>query len=1151
MTTVESHPDPSHFFVAGGTLHHSSPSYIKRPADNELLNLILAGKFCYTLTARQMGKSSLMVRTAQTLQALDIQTAIIDLTKIGTDVGVEQWYLGLITRLKVQLRLDVDPEKWWAERINFSAVQRFNDFLHDVVLVQCRNKVVIFVDEIDTTLNLTFSDDFFAMIRSTYNARATDPIYERLIFVLLGVATPADLIKNRNRTPFNIGEGIRLPDFTFADAALLKEGLQFAYPDEANTIFERIFYWTNGHPYLTQKLCLTAIEKNQTGWSETAVDDLVEKLFLSEEARKETNLQFVSDSIITNSQRRQLLGLYHQVYRGKIVPENERSPLQNRLKLFGLVGANKGNLVVRNEIYRQVFDRNWIKTNTPGDWTRRLMIAALGLIILLLLIIYRQRQEAIRAEAQVSIDNFRNTTSADVRVTSLAKLFELPGFEDEAFQLFFEELSREEQLAIFALDNPATVASQLITTIRRLYTRVPVYIDLESHPLEESLLYAMGQVLRKLDDPVGNGLATEIEQWLAGRAQFGQKAYEPAINLYNVAIGLNDQHPGTYFDRGLVYAAQEQMDMALADFETVINLDREWEPLVKRVIEGNSKLYSAFWAGRQTYSGLAAVLVTATVTPQPTATPLIPFIVVSPDCVMGVETAEITVQGSNWTAQAEVVLLWQDEVLIRVTADSDGFFVQKVMLTAISDGEQRILAVIGNLAQPRFSTSDTFQVPCLTNTPAAVSQVPSTPIALPPPPTIPPSSIRPSPTATFVSTATPFPTSMPTIANTEPPPTAGYTPTPTSSHTPTLTPTATPLPTPFPTDTPVIPTNPPMPTNTATATLTASPTITPTSLPAPSIILLPACGMPVADPGQVVFNIYFMNWPTNESLTLLWEGNQILFWQAGQHTGTFTQTYSPVVPQKDAAYTVTALSGGGATDSKLFTVPCLGPDLLTIGPPQLISTPPIVAYQPVQFSILIANAGGTNVNVPFAVDIYLDPDPSTVLSTTILIEESDGYSFVSFIAGGETRLITVTAYQGFANPTPHVVYGFVDSSEQVVETDETNNITALTGIQVTPAATPTPPATPGGGMISGSAFILGNLQAQVFVRLINESNGQTIAITTTDQGGYYSFSGVPAGTTYTVAGCITIDGETWSGWLSGIVPPNTTADIILIQQPCS
>jgi len=264
--------DASDFFVAGGTLHPDSPSYVARGSDEELYNLARSGEFCYVLTARQMGKSSLMIRTARRLLIAGVNSVIIDLTKIGIEVTVDQWYLGLLTQLKRKLKLAVDLDEWWQAHTNLGYVQRFSDFLHDIVLQEIEGQVVVFMDEIDTTLNLSFSDDFFAAIRFIYNARATDAAFQRLTFVLLGVATPQDLIKDRSRTPFNIGQGIDLTDFSRHDARVLQQGLMAAYPVEGRAIFDRIFYWTHGHPYLTQKLCLTVAEMNGETWTDDRVD---------------------------------------------------------------------------------------------------------------------------------------------------------------------------------------------------------------------------------------------------------------------------------------------------------------------------------------------------------------------------------------------------------------------------------------------------------------------------------------------------------------------------------------------------------------------------------------------------------------------------------------------------------------------------------------------------------------------------------------------------------------------------------------------------------------------------------------------------------------------------------------------------------------
>src|SRR5688500_5042836 len=82
---VEINSTPADFFVAGGTVHSDSGSYVTRPADHELFQQILAGQYCYILTPRQMGKSSLMVRTIQRLQREGIKTVKIDLQGVGTE----------------------------------------------------------------------------------------------------------------------------------------------------------------------------------------------------------------------------------------------------------------------------------------------------------------------------------------------------------------------------------------------------------------------------------------------------------------------------------------------------------------------------------------------------------------------------------------------------------------------------------------------------------------------------------------------------------------------------------------------------------------------------------------------------------------------------------------------------------------------------------------------------------------------------------------------------------------------------------------------------------------------------------------------------------------------------------------------------------
>ena len=164
----------STFYVIGGTLRHDAPSYVERQADKDLLEGLLQAEFCYVLTSRQMGKSSLMVRTATKLREQGVAVVVLDLTAIGQNLTPEQWYDGVMMRVGRELQLENELEEF-CETSRLSPVQRAFTALRDVVLRNRNSPVVIFVDEIDTVRSLPFStDEFFAAIRECYNRRSED-----------------------------------------------------------------------------------------------------------------------------------------------------------------------------------------------------------------------------------------------------------------------------------------------------------------------------------------------------------------------------------------------------------------------------------------------------------------------------------------------------------------------------------------------------------------------------------------------------------------------------------------------------------------------------------------------------------------------------------------------------------------------------------------------------------------------------------------------------------------------------------------------------------------------------------------------------------------------------------------------------------------
>ncbi|MBL7064030.1 MAG: AAA-like domain-containing protein [Anaerolineae bacterium] len=340
----------SRIFQAGGAIPPDSPTYVEREADSLVLDLVEHKELVHLIVARQMGKSCLLHRLATGLPE-EYSFVWVDLSRLA---GMERsrWYETLSGDVARHLGLDQVPR----------IVDQGGMYALLVEAAQFRPRKTVFVfDEIDSTRRLPFSDGFFSALRALYNARAGLPALRNLIFILVGATDPRKLIKDPSLSPFNVGQEVRMEEFTPRQTRQLTENLTLAGVAASDAVHERIYWWTSGQPYLTQKVCATL-----EGWQAREgigratvelVDRAVEEHILSSKAN-DSNLSHIRARL--DQEQGAKAYLQRILSEGLQVPFEPYGALDGRITELYLIGVIKegpdGNCVVRNRIYERMLE---------------------------------------------------------------------------------------------------------------------------------------------------------------------------------------------------------------------------------------------------------------------------------------------------------------------------------------------------------------------------------------------------------------------------------------------------------------------------------------------------------------------------------------------------------------------------------------------------------------------------------------------------------------------------------------------------------------------------------------------------------------------------------------------------------------------------
>lgn len=239
--------DPRILRVPGGALRADDPFYVRRAADACIDAAAPSpGETLVIKGARQMGKSSLLVRYLQACRTAGKRLAFVDFQGFGGDdlADLPTLLNRLASALLRGLRLPAQ------EIPKLSSPLDFTSFVEDGILSQTNGPIVFAFDEADRILGRQYQRDFFAMLRMWHNHRA-QPFsrWEDVDLVLVIATEPYLLIDAADQSPFNVSAPIDLKGFSRAHLDRLNAG--YGGPLDALAL-DALFDLLGGQPYLTR-----------------------------------------------------------------------------------------------------------------------------------------------------------------------------------------------------------------------------------------------------------------------------------------------------------------------------------------------------------------------------------------------------------------------------------------------------------------------------------------------------------------------------------------------------------------------------------------------------------------------------------------------------------------------------------------------------------------------------------------------------------------------------------------------------------------------------------------------------------------------------------------------------------------------------------
>ncbi|MEN7343436.1 MAG: AAA-like domain-containing protein [Pseudomonadota bacterium] len=378
------------FFCTTGPLAADRPGYIKRDADTRVASAIEGGTFVNLIGAPMVGKTSLLLRTAQALRDSEEQPAValIDLAQLAqreSHRDPARWLYAIAFRLSRQLRVSFDLQAWWSDNALLSHRQRMYELFREFVLAFPSRSVILLFDDIDDAEFADATEPLLGAIRMAFDARATDPSMARLRVVFAGGGDAQFNVLQPQEWPYAIATTVHLQNFTLGETLRLAPALGLPR-GEAELAMQRVFDWAAGQPALTQFLALGLARNECGGDVVSTVDSLVRTEIAERRTRQPHQVLAKQEAVVLSGEERvrsiklTTLGMVAKHGRVLLDPDAEAHDTLMRSGLLQM--SPDGYLVPASRLIRQYFNAGWANRNQHVRWRGAVVaLAVIGLMI--------------------------------------------------------------------------------------------------------------------------------------------------------------------------------------------------------------------------------------------------------------------------------------------------------------------------------------------------------------------------------------------------------------------------------------------------------------------------------------------------------------------------------------------------------------------------------------------------------------------------------------------------------------------------------------------------------------------------------------------------------------------------------------------------